>query len=94
MRDAGEVSAQLLAIAQELYDRAIISDEGGVGHTIDVELALQSTEYKTYMNAVCELQNVSLIELNEPQRIVFFLNVYQCMYIHYFLKTVYESFRP
>lgn len=40
VREAGEVATQLLAIAQELYDRAIISDEGGVGHTIDVELAL------------------------------------------------------
>lgn len=93
-RDAVEVAAQLLATAQELYERAIVADECGVGFVIDVELALKAIEFKTYLNACCELQKVSLVDLNETQRLVFFLNVYQCMYIHYFLKTVSECSRP
>lgn len=53
-----------------------MTDEGGEGHTIDVELALQSTEYQTYLNAVCELQKVNLQSYNEVQLLAFFLNVY------------------
>ena len=52
---------------------------------------MHSTEYKTYLNAASELQKVNLLQLSETQRLVFFLNVYQSMYIHHYVKVVYES---
>ena len=54
---------------------------------INSEAALKSTHYKAYLNAVCELERVNLHELSIRERIAFFLNIYQCMYIHYFLKV-------
>ena len=65
-------------------------EDGGDGHTIVVENALESTEYKSYINAAGELQMVNLNSLSSSQREAFLLNVYQCMYIHFFLKTVSE----
>jgi hypothetical protein len=53
---------------------------------LDVEQAIMSKEYKKYLVACGEVSVVDLTELNETQTIAFFLNVYQCMYIHYFLK--------
>lgn len=53
---------------------------------LDVEQALLSKEYKKYIAACGELSVVDLSELNETQTIAFLLNVYQCMYIHYYLK--------
>jgi hypothetical protein len=42
-------------MVQDLYEKAILTDENGEGHTIDVDLALKSTEYKAYLNAASEL---------------------------------------
>jgi hypothetical protein len=58
---------------------------------IDADAALKSTQYKAYLNAACELERVSLHDLSIRERIAFFLNAYQCMYIHYFLKAVNEG---
>jgi hypothetical protein len=58
---------------------------------IDADTALKSTQYKAYLNAACELERVSLHDLSIRERIAFFLNTYQCMYIHYFLKAINEG---
>jgi hypothetical protein len=58
---------------------------------INADAALKSTHYKAYLNAACELERVSLHDLSIRERIGFFLNVYQCMYIHYFLKVSLEQ---
>ena len=58
---------------------------------MDVELALKSAEYKTYINAICQLEKVSVAALSETKRVAFFLNVYQCMYVHHFFKMVTEG---
>ena len=50
--DAYEVSIQLVKRAEELYSCAIIQDEEG-DPVVDVDLALKSNEYKTYINAIC-----------------------------------------
>ena len=40
---------------------------------------------------MCELEKVQIAALNASKRVAFFLNVYQCMYIHNFFKMVNES---
>jgi len=42
-------------MVQDVYEKAIICDDNGEGHTIDVDLALKSTEYKAYLYASSEL---------------------------------------
>jgi hypothetical protein len=65
VHEAGEVVQSLVQKVQDLYEKAIVPDEdGGDGHTIVVENALQSTEYKSYINAACELQMVNLNSLS------------------------------
>jgi len=58
---------------------------------INADAALKSTHYKAYLNAASELERVTLHDLTVRERIAFFLNVYQCMYIHYFLKVTNEE---
>lgn len=55
VRDASETSQNLLMMANELYERAITSDENEECDIIDVEAALKSNSFQTYLNAVCEL---------------------------------------
>ena len=52
---------------------------------------LKSIEYQKYISACAELDQVDFLLLSKPQRVAFFLNVYQCMYIHNFLKRVLED---
>lgn len=105
--DPLEVSINLVKLAEEVFQQAIVeneeeeeeedgqdSDEGeeeadeGV---IDVEAALKSTEYKKYINAVAELEKVEILSIKEHEKVAFFLNIYQCMYIHHFLKKIFEE---
>lgn len=58
---------------------------------INAEAALKSTQYKAYLNAACELERINIQKLTVRERIAFFLNIYQCMYIHYFLKVSNEN---
>lgn len=50
MRDALEVSVSLIEIVQQIYELSITEDESGEGHVIDVEIGIQSREYKRYIN--------------------------------------------
>jgi len=43
------------------------------------------------LNAISELEKVNVNEMDNTERISFFLNLYQCMYIHYFLKMTNEG---
>ena len=56
-----------------------------------MEAALKSTEFKKYLNAAAELEKLDLTPLSQDQKVSFFLNVYQCMYVHHFLRKVYEE---
>ncbi len=60
---------------------------------IDVNGALHSSEYNGYLLAASELDKVNLNTLSQKEKICFFLNIYQCMYIHFYLKSVSEE-RP
>jgi len=61
------------------------------GETLDVDLALKSQEFKKYIAACSELTVVDISCLSQTQKVAFFLNVYQCMYVHFFLKKVNEE---
>jgi hypothetical protein len=100
--DALEVSVSLVNLATEVYQQAMVEDEeededeenedgDEEGNTIDVEAALKSSEYKSYINAVAELEKIQLYGLPEYTRKAILLNCYQCMYVHHFLKKVQEE---
>jgi Protein of unknown function, DUF547 len=63
----------------------------GESNGLDVEAALKSTQYRAYLIAASELEKVTLDDLSQKDRIAFFLNVYQCMYIHHFIRMVNEG---
>ena len=73
-----------------MYANAIVTDDEG-DQVLDVELAMRSTEYQSFIKAVCELQKVNLLSQNPPRRVAFFLNIYQCMYVHMFFKMIAEG---
>lgn len=93
--DPIEVSVNLVALVTELYQMAIVEDdedgEDGGEQVLDVDAALKSQEYKKYINACSELQMLQILDLQPHQKVAFFLNVYQCMYVHNFLKKVFEE---
>lgn len=61
---------------------------------LDVEKALNSNAYNSYIIACSELEKVDINTINRSEKIAFFLNVYQCMYVHYFLRMVSEGKGP
>jgi len=63
----------------------------GESNGLDVEAALKSTQYRAYLIAASELEKVTLDDLSQKERVAFFLNVYQCMYIHHFIRMVNEG---
>ena len=73
--EAYEVSTQLISLVEEMYSSAILTDEEG-DQVLDVEIAIKSTEYQAFIKAVCELQKISLTQLNPSKRVAFFLNIY------------------
>lgn len=66
----------------------MVPNELGICPKIDIDSALKSPEFKVYQIAAAELEKVSLQSLSTPQLYAFYLNVYQCMYIHYFFRAV------
>ena len=58
---------------------------------LDVDVAIRSTGYQAFIKAVCELQKVNIQQLIPSKRVAFFLNIYQCMYVHMFFKMVSEG---
>jgi len=89
VRGPMEVSVNLIPKVEELYKQAIVEDEDQ--NQIDVDLALNSTQYNSFIVACSELELVDISKLNNNERIAFFLNVYQCMYIHNFLRMISEG---
>ena len=88
--EAYEVSSNLIKLVEEMYASAIVTDEEG-DQVLDVEIAIKSTEYQAFIKAVCELEKISLSTLNPSRRVAFFLNIYQCMYVHMFFKMISEG---
>ena len=88
--DAVTVSQNCVTFATALYEAALFDDEDGQ-QEIDGEAAFQSEEYKKFIEAVAELQKVEILSISPEQKMAFFLNVYQAMYVHYFLRLVEEQ---
>lgn len=88
--DAYEVSVNLIKLVEEMYAAAIVTDEDD-DQVLDVEIAINSTKYQAFIKAVCELEKVNLATLNPSKRVAFFLNIYQCMYVHMFFKLISEG---
>ena len=61
--------------AEELYCNAIVTDEEG-DTVLDIDTAMKSTEYKSYIQACCELAKVTIDDIGPTMRLAFFLNVY------------------
>ena len=71
--DALEVSQNLVSLATEVYQEAVIDGSDGSNeeeevdedeNTIDVETAIKSVQYKKYINAVAELEKIEILSLN------------------------------
>ena len=84
------MSSNLIKLVEEMYASAIVTDEEG-DQVLDVEIAIKSTEYQAFIKAVCELEKITLASLNPSRRVAFFLNIYQCMYVHMFFKMISEG---
>lgn len=88
--EAYEVSVNLIKLVEEMYAAAIVTDEDD-DQVLDVEIAINSTKYQAFIKAVCELEKVNLATLTPPKCVAFFLNIYQCMYVHMFFKLISEG---
>lgn len=88
--EAYEVSVNLIKLVEEMYANAIVTDEEG-DQVLDVEVAIKSTQYQGFIKSICELQKVDVNSLIPPRRVAFFLNIYQCMYVHMFFKMISEG---
>ena len=55
---------------------------------LDIQRALDSQQYDKYTQACAELQKINIESMANAKRVAFFLNIYQCMYVHYFLLKV------
>lgn len=66
VHDPNEIAANLVGIIQDLYEQAITPDQTGEIHTIDVEHALMSKEFSTYLTQVAEVEKVNLMNLSIP----------------------------
>ena len=88
--EAYEVSTNLIKKVEDMYACAIVQDEDG-DQVLDVDVAIKSSEYQAFIKAICELQKVVIDGLSPTKRVAFFLNIYQCMYVHQFFKMVSEG---
>lgn len=63
--DPLKVSANLVTLATDLYQQAIVEedgdDEGEGEEVIDGEAAFKSAEFKKYLNAAAELEKVEIL---------------------------------
>ena len=83
------MSANLVELVDLVYEISIVKEEQIEGYkTItDAEAALRSSEFKRFLLATSELEKVEIMSLTRDEKVAFFLNIYQCMYIHYFLSV-------
>lgn len=77
---------------EEVYKLGFIDDDDL--NEFDAETALNSAAFNSYLSQCCELEKVDLSKLNKNEKIAFFLNVYQCMYIHHYLRMESEGKVP
>lgn len=79
------VSAELLTKVINIYkDLLKESDEGKL--YIEYEKLSEHSDYSRFVSAAAELQGVNLSSLDKKEKSMFFLNIYQSMYLHFLFK--------
>jgi len=79
------VSAELLTKVINIYkDLLKESDEGKL--YIEYGSLAENADYSRFVSAAAELQGVNLSSLDKKERLMFFLNIYQSMYLHFLFK--------
>jgi NIMA (never in mitosis gene a)-related kinase len=79
------VSAELLTKIINIYkDLLKESDEGKL--YIEYEKLAENADYTRFVSSTAELQGVNLSSLDKKEKSMFFLNIYQSMYLHFLFK--------
>lgn len=60
----------------------------------DAHVAISSNEYNSYLVECSQLEKIDLKSLDKNEKVAFFLNIYQCMYIHNYLRMEFEGKVP
>ena len=85
-----QVSIDLLTKIIGVYKVLLRESEDGKLYIAYDELPKQA-EFSRYVAAAAELQGVNLSVLGKREKLLFFLNVYQAMYIHFLLKYPFQT---
>ena len=75
-----EVSKELISLIEVIYKEVVSEDDEYT--KIQVQQALKLPEYNSYITKVSQLELVDLNFTTFNEGLCFYLNVYQCMYIH------------
>jgi hypothetical protein len=78
--NAVEVSSELVKLVEEIYKEALYEEDEYT--EIRAEEALKSSKYNSYLTKISQLELVDLNFKTFNEGLCFYLNVYQCMYIH------------
>lgn len=77
-RRPSEVSEGLRQLILRLYDKHLTAD----GKALNYEALRKDPVFSTYANATAELQKVDIASLDQPERMAFFINVYNAVVVH------------
>lgn len=89
--DPLSISHELLELIDKVYGLTLVQDENADDFTLDMQAGLSSEEFKEYTEKASKLAKINVDALNNTQRAALLLNIYQCMYIHNFLRKIDEG---
>ena len=72
------MSEGLRQLTLRLYDKHLTAD----GKALNYEALRRDAIFKTYANATAELQKVDIATLDQPERMAFFINIYNTVVVH------------
>ena len=81
-KEAAEISMKLRKVMLAIYDD-FLSDDGKKFDYIGVK---NSFLFRKYEEISCELQRLNLFSLNSEEKCAFFINIYNALIIHGFLR--------
>lgn len=83
-KPALDLSVEMVKMIEQIYQSSIVEiDDDAV---IKPSEALQTDTYGSYIEMISALEKVDLNGLDRDELQCFFLNIYQCMFIHKLLK--------
>ena len=80
INNALDVSAELVGLIEDIYKEALVEEDDCT--QIYAEKALKSSKYDSFITNIAQLEKLDLDFKTYNEGLCFFLNVYQCMYIH------------